>query len=408
MIRRRHIFHIAGYDPVAAVRQHRSFVRQAAIFAKTWSITTTVGDLETLPNGSNARWTIKAHGNNWQVENVYEPLQWDDIVRADMSRPMASRLVRSMAAFVDFVGSGAVLRYFRANPKYGVFFLFPFFLLAIFAFIGFEAGRWTARSFELTEPLNVALGIAVGIAVFLGFLQWPGRRWRVLQGLDDWIFSLDYVHGQRPDIEARLGLFAERIVAGTRDPAVDEVVLSGHSMGATLAIDIMARALALDPKLGRRGPSVCLLTIGSTIPKFTLHPAGETIRRAATAIVEAPAVAWAEYHARDDAISFYKFDPVTSSRLRDDSGAGKPMIRRVQIHEMLEPQTFSRHRFKYMRLHYQFVMANDRRSAYDYFMMVCGPIPFTRAVRAPLGPNELIGADGAYLDASPIGPTVAA
>jgi hypothetical protein len=408
MIRRRHVFHIAGYDPVTATRQHRSFVRQAAIFAKTWNVTASIGDVQTPTNSSGARWATKAGSSNWQVESVYEPLQWDDIVLADMSRPMATRLSRSMVAFANFIGSGAVLRYFRANPKYGVFFLFPFFFLAVFAFIGFEAGSWTARYFEHAGIVSLAVGAVVGVAVFLGLLQWPGRRWRVLQGLDDWIFSLDYVHGRRSDVEARLDGFAERIVACARDSSVDEIVLSGHSMGATLAIDVMARALARDPALGQHGPKVCVLTIGSTIPKFTLHPAGDSMRRSTAIIAEEPSVAWAEYHARDDAISFYKFDPVTSARLSDDSGAGKPMIRRVQIHEMLEPQTFSRYRFKYMRLHYQFVMANDRRSIYDYFMMVCGPIPFTHAVRTPLGPIELIGPDGAFLDTAPIGPIVAA
>ena len=405
MIRRRHVFHIAGYDPVSASQQHRSFVRQAAIFAKTWSVTATVGDLHTLPDGSSAHWTTKAAGGNWQVESIYEPLQWHDIVLADMSRPMATRLARSTVALFDFVGSGAVPKYFRANPKYGVFFLFPFFFLAVFALIGFAAGSWTAR---FSGAAGIASGAIVAVAVFLGLLQWPGRRWRVLQALDDWIFSLDYVHGRRPDVEARLERFAERIVASARDPAVDEVVLSGHSMGATLAIDIMARALARDPELGRHGPTVCVLTIGSTIPKFTLHPAGESMRRAAIAVVDAPSVAWAEYHARDDAISFYKFDPVTASRISDDSGGGKPMIRRVQIHEMLEPRTFSRYRFKYMRLHYQFVMGNERRSVYDYFMMVCGPIPFARSVRTTGGPVELIGADGTFLDSAPPRPTVAA
>ena len=51
-----------------------------------------------------------------------------------------------------------------------------------------------------------------------------------------------------------------------------------------------------------------------------------------------------------------------------------------------------------MRLHYQFVMANERRTAYDYFMMVCGPIPFARSVLASKGPAELIAMDGALID----------
>jgi hypothetical protein len=51
-----------------------------------------------------------------------------------------------------------------------------------------------------------------------------------------------------------------------------------------------------------------------------------------------------------------------------------------------------------------FVMANERRSTYDYFMMVCGPIPFARCTLAPTGPVELIASDGAFLDepASPV------
>jgi hypothetical protein len=43
-------------------------------------------------------------------------------------------------------------------------------------------------------------------------------------------------------------------------------------------------------------------------------------------------------------------------------------------------------------------MANERRAAYDYFMLVCGPAPFARTVLAPRGPDELFAADGALVD----------
>src|SRR5437588_546233 len=121
MIRRRHVFHIAGYDPLGAPRQHRSFARQAAIFTKTWNVTATVSELQQPSEASSPRWTINTAARNWQVETVYEPLMWDDIVLADMAKPMAMRLGRSAGAFVDFVGSGAVSRYFRAYYRYGLF-----------------------------------------------------------------------------------------------------------------------------------------------------------------------------------------------------------------------------------------------------------------------------------------------
>jgi hypothetical protein len=65
---------------------------------------------------------------------------------------------------------------------------------------------------------------------------------------------------------------------------------------------------------------------------------------------------------------------------------------------MLTPRTYWRIRFKFMRMHHQFVMANERRSAYDFFMLVCGPIPFARFTLAATGPVELIAADGALID----------
>jgi hypothetical protein len=400
MIRRRHVYHIAGYDPIELQLRHSNFRREVLAFTKVWKVVATVSKLELSPYDLNAYWTINTSADNWRVETVYEPLLWDDIVLADMERPMATRLARSAAAFSDFVLSGAVPTYFRANVKYGLFFVFPYFCQVLFAAVAFAAGYCTACYFELAGVTRVSVCTTVGAVVFLGLLQWPGRRWRVLQALDDWIFSLDYVHGRRPDLDARLDRFADRLVARARDVSVDEIVISGHSMGATLAIDAVARALARDPELGRRGPAVCVLTVGSTIPKFTLHRAGGRFRRSVAVVADEPSIAWAEYHARDDAISFYKFDSVTASRLDGDRLTSKPMIRRAQLHGMLGPGTFRRNRFKFMRLHYQFVMANERRSIYDYFMMVCGPIPFLCSVLAPAGPIDLIAPDGALIDAA--------
>src|SRR5262249_37354821 len=145
--------------------------------------------------------------------------------------------------------------------------------------------------------LAVVIAILLAVAIFLGLLQWPGRRWRVQQGLDDWIFSRDYLYDRRQDVDARLNQFADALVAEAHRNELDEIVVVGHSLGATLAIEVIARALARDPDFGRHGPSVCLLTVGSTIPKFTLHPAGRRFRDAAASIVNETSIAWAEYHA---------------------------------------------------------------------------------------------------------------
>ena len=47
----------------------------------------------------------------------------------------------------------------------------------------------------------------------------------------------------------------------------------------------------------------------------------------------------------------------------------------LRFRDMLSAQFFRRLRFHFFRLHYQFIMANDRRARYDYFMLLTGPIP---------------------------------
>jgi hypothetical protein len=407
MVRRRHVYHVAGYDPMDAGALYRRFVRQLDVFRRTWSIDASVSALEQAGDKCRAWWTVRSRGPNWQVEAVHEALLWDDIVRADFKRPLAVRLLKAAFAYCDLIVTGTMFRYIHANQRYAIFFLFPIFSVVLFAVAGWIVARLAIGFLGLDGVAAAALGVPVGLAVFLLLLQWPGRRWRVEQLLDDWICAHAYIHGERPDIDARLELFAEALLARTRDAALDEIVIVGHSLGAMLVLDIIVRALARDADFGRRGPAVCVLTIGATIPKFALHPRAEAIRRRIAEVVAEPSIAWTEYQSRADTISFYKFDPVSLKHIADDRLDGKPVIRRVQIHDMLLPETFARCRTHVLRLHYRSVMANDRRAPYDYFMMMCGPVAFSDWTVSPLGLLDFVAADGTCRDASRPRPLVA-
>ena len=398
MVRRRHVYHLAGYDPIDAGAQYRRFTRQLQTFQRTWNMNAVLSKLEGPNADLLARWALSARGVNWQVEAVHELLLWDDIVRGDFSRPMAERLFKAAVAYLDFIATGTVFRYIVANQRYAIFFLVPLLQLALFAVIAWLLGSLASTLLGLGGAGAIIVDVLAGVLVFIVLMTWPGRRWRVQHLLDDWIFAREYLYGRRPDIEARLKQFAAALVARSREGTMDEIVIVGHSLGAMLALDVLDRALAIDPDLGNRGVAICVLTIGATIPKFALHPLAVRIRSIVARVVMEPAVAWAEYQSRDDTISFYKFDPASLRRIAGDRLDGKPVIRRVQLHQMLQPETLARCRNNILRLHYQSVMANEKRAAYDYFLMVCSPAPFLRWTVSPAGLLDFFQADGSYRD----------
>jgi hypothetical protein len=394
MIGRRHVYHLAGYDPIDPASQHRRFVRQLAILKRTWNVDAAASALE--GDATRAWWQVSARGANWQVDAVHELLPWDDIIRGDLAGPLPARLLNAARAYFDFIATGTMFRYIMANPRYAGFFLFPLLQLALFAAVAGFVAAFAPQWLGLTGLGAASAGTVIALVVFAALLQWPGRRWGVQHALDDWIFSWQVIHGRRPDVDARIEHFAEILVARSRERALDEIILVGHSMGASLVLDVVARALARDPQLGRYGPEICVLTVGSTIPKFTLHPSGERFRRCAARIAAEPSIAWVEYQVRSDAISFYKFDPLSLRHVAGDQFDRKPVIRRVQLHQMLERKSRLRHRHRVMRVHYQVVMANEQRATYDYLLMVCSPARFTRWTMSFEGLLDFIAADGSY------------
>jgi hypothetical protein len=59
---------------------------------------------------------------------------------------------------------------------------------------------------------------------------------------------------------------------------------------------------------------------------------------------------------------------------------------------------YRRIRINYFRLHYQFIMANDQRASYDYFMLIGGPLPVATWAKDPNAALAAFAADGALTE----------
>lgn len=405
---RRLVLLLPGHDTTDIDYHYRRFVYQAGKFDALWNCRTTLGAPQEEAAAPVAGWTAETQGPNWRQASEYRILRWDDLVRRLDARPDVVRLARGLAALAEFIANGTARRYLKATLRYGLFCLFPLAMLVLFLLAGALAG-WAAGAVGgLALPPLVAklTGWAVGLAVFLGLFHQPGRRWRVHHALDDWDLARDYVKGRTPELDARLDRFAEHLVASVQAGAHTEIILIGHSLGATLALRVLEAAFARDPQLGERGVRLGLLTCGATIPKFALHPRAERVRAEAKAVAARAAIDWVEYQARHDAICFYKFHPVTLARAEfDDPAPGRPLLRNANLKQIMTPAKLQRLRWHIMRIHYQVLLANDAKAPYDLFMLALGPVPFRVLATAPDGPLGLFAADGTLLPPTEHPPT---
>ena len=399
---RRHFFFVAGYDPMDPAGHHRIFTREIARFAATWGVSA-AGAAAPTPTATGALWEAQAEGPGWRTHTRFEVLAWDDLVRADWNRSRWSHVKGNARALLDMIATGTILRYFQFSRRYGIFFSLTYILLALFTLAAVGIAFF-AQQVALPLGSLAASGLAAlaGAGTFFGLMATIGARVRLKQSLNLAEFSVDFVRGRHPAIDARMQAFARRLLDVAAAGDVDEIVLAGHSLGAMHAVSLTALALAEDADFALRIP-VRILTVGSTTAKFALHPAGARLRQAAQVVHDAGSVGWVEFQARDDIVSFYKVDPVTLRHAGNANGDRRPFVRQVTIRDMMTPETFARYRFDVMRLHCQFFLANDRRAPYDFYAFILAPIPFFTLVAQIEGPKAVFADDGAL--SPPVSPS---
>jgi len=388
-VRKRCFVQMTGYEPVGAERQHHRFIREMARFQKAWNVKGEVAPLVLSADGAVASWSVACSGPNWRVATDFHWFRWDDFVRADAAESDWLRFPLGIAALMEFILNGTVVKYFIMAWRYGGFFLSPLVYVLGMMWASIALTRFTV--IHLGLPYHMVLAPLLWLAFFVMFRLTLGRFWHIRYALDDWYFARDLIHRVRPGLEERLDVLAHELVRIVRQTDADEIVIDGHSLGAPLSLIVVDRALKLDPQLISGSKQLHLVSSGSSLLKVALHPAAGWVRETVGRIANMPGIFWVEYQALVDVINVYKVDPVVALGM---PATGKPIVKIIRIRLMVEEHTYRRFRLNFLRIHRQAVMGNERRYFYDYYMLVCGPIALPDRVAFPDQAVAAFGADG--------------
>jgi len=385
-VKNRHIIYVQGYDPRGLAQYYRMFRTELRKFEKLYGLTTRIGRPQNITESEIASWTIETQADDWQTRTTYDFLRFEDFIQRDLGLPIWHIVSYTLWIYLRLIFQGTVFRFMKANWRFLTFITYPHIVFwleaACFAFLAALIRRGLDAA-GVPPPFDIVAASIFFFGLLWTVLKYTERRSYVLYLMCDTIWTWEFAHRERPEWDERLDRFAQHLCDVVQGSDAEEIVLIGHSSGSFLGTEIMARALKLDPRLGRHGRRVILLTLGGNYPIVGFHKAASDFREHLRELAIEPHIEWIECQARKDVMNFFDLDPIASHGIDVGAARRNPMIVPIRFREMILPEHYNVFRWKFFRVHFQFVMANEVSHPYEFFMIVCGPVPLHERMTHP-------------------------
>jgi pimeloyl-ACP methyl ester carboxylesterase len=402
-VQHRHIIYIQGYDPRGLAQYYRMFRTELRKFGRLYQVSATISRPKVAADDEIASWSIDTTASDWQTRTTYDFLRFEDFIQQDLASPIWPTVFSAIWIYWRLIWAGTIARFGKANWRFATFITYPHLMLLLeaagagaIAFV-FEKGL---NALGVPDPISIAAATAIFVALLWGVLKYTENATYVLYLLCDTIWTWEFSHRERKEWDERIDRFARHLVKVAKSTDAEEIVIVGHSSGSFLSTEMLARALKLDPALGRNGPRIVLLTIGGNFPIVGFHAVSQQFRDHLRMLAVEPSIDWIDCQARKDVMNFYQFDPIEGHGIDAGPARRNPQIVPVRFRDIIRPEHYEKFRWQFFRVHFQFVMANERPHAYDFFMIVCGPIPLSERMALPDAALQVATGDAAAREAA--------
>ena len=143
----------------------------------------------------------------------------------------------------------------------------------------------------------------------------------------------------------------------------------GHSSGANLAVSILSDLIRAE--LPEKRPVLSFLSLGQVVPMVSFLPEARRLRADLHFLSARHELTWVDVTAPGDGCAFALCDPdaVTGVSPKDKKW---PLVISAAFSQTLSPERWKELRWRFFRLHFQYLCAFDRPGDYDYFRITAG------------------------------------
>ena len=385
-VRRRRVFYIPGYDPIHPRRYRELYRKEGAAQAEISGYEIT---LKPAPKAANYGWQVAGQMDGAKTQVDVEVLVWSDIERDSMSTSIPATYLQLVRTAWVYISTGALWRLTKLRKGPVIAALYPVGMLlaqlalalvvacaAWFALIwAHEAlfrveGRWFSKSFAWAVYGAIPVSLAAGYMLLRWFKSKDGKFFAYYL-MHDYSYSASSRGANPPELEARIAAFTQAVAGALRED-VDEVLVVGHSSGAHLGVSILAD-LIRNEEIAKDAPALSFLSLGQVVPMVSFLPKAHRLRGDLQYLSARDELTWVDVTAPGDGCAFALCDPVSVSGV---APADKkwPLVFSAAFTQTLSPERWKELRWKFFRLHFQYLCAFDRPRDYDYFQITAGPL----------------------------------
>jgi len=383
-VKTRRVFYIPGYDPIHP-RRYRELYR------KEGTAQAGISGYEIALNprkGARYGWTVEATIDGADVTASVEVLVWSDIVRDSMETNIPGTYWQLVRTAWTYITSGALRRlmWLRKGPVIAA--LYPVGMLIVQLMIALLVGFWVGLAgAAATSWIAWGLGAqgtsslfgliafySLGLITSVSLLRWFKKKdgkFFAYYLMHDYAYSAKSKGANPPELEARMAEFTDAIADALGDD-VDEVLVVGHSSGAHLAVSILSDLIRQN-RLPENGPALAFLSLGQVVPMVSFLPKADRLRADLHYLSARDEFTWVDVTAPGDGCAFALCDPVAVSGVSPENQL-HPLVISAAFTQTLKPETWKALRWKFFRLHFQYLCAFDNPGDYDYFQITAGPM----------------------------------
>jgi hypothetical protein len=389
------VFYIPGYDPIPPRRYRELYRKESAAQAGISGY-----EIKVLSAKSQARfgWAVSAQIEDAEVESTVEVLVWSDIVKGSMDQGIWATYAQLIRTAAIYIGTGALFRLMRLRKGPVIAALYPVGFLLVQLGIALLVAWGLGRALALWQPWAAWGGLLVVPFILEWFRRLDGRFFAYYL-MHDYAYSARYLGANPPELEARMAEFTAEIAQALQGDC-DEVLVVGHSSGAHLGVSILAD-LIRGGQVPDRGPVLSFLSLGQVVPMVSFLPRAHRLRADLAYLSVQDALTWVDVTAPGDGCAFALCDPVAVSGVAPE-GKRWPLVISAAFTQTLSPERWRALRWRFFRLHFQYLCAFDRPKDYDYFRITVGPLTLADRFRdRPPSKSRIERATSRYTSLAP-------